>query len=986
MSSNEQTASFSQGYAQVGTPLSVSVSNGEGLQLAYRWEVEGRGVVSDSESYTPVSQDLEKFISVTITGENQVTWELKTYCSELPVVYVDTEDGQEVTSNTVAKDATIKIQGNAEFNNPDYWYEGATTIKGRGNSTWSEGVSKGKKPYKLKLDSKANLLGLGAHGKGTNKHWCLLANIIDHTNMRNQLVNNFSRDIGMEVSMGTTNVVLILNGQYQGLYELCEHVRVGGTRVDVFDWKELADAIADAIFAADPDLKAAGLKKGNIEDAMEQDLSWANSGKFSYQGKTYQISDYYTETIPAITGGFLLDMDFRSTWDTVKYISTFQTSNGIPMFFRSPEFAKTNTLMVDYARDYLNAYEAALKSSVHSALFQGNTVHYTDLFDLDSLVQYWLVCEYTNNWDSMKNSTYLYKDLEGKAKMGPAWDYDWAFGNINMYGNTNVFVYDNWHTTLTQAGQPFCEQAYQGEQWNHYLVKDPYFVAKAYEYYQKYRGTVIEDMIKSGGTIDTLEAKNRTAAHANDDKWASRFYNDWSYCGYAFDSNGNQFFTNSQTYDNAVISLKQFITNRVAWFDQQFTTVENLYRSLGNNVSNSLSVSATKNSASAKGDASVQNNASTEGNASAQNNASTANGIIATAKVSNPNIKYVTFLVNGKKAASEAEGDFIAVSNGTASIVLDHTLLETADGAWNTIEVLGAGSTKNYINNEKNFTAFTVSTLGEPDPAPIETILTGIVSITSSSDSADSYPGDTLTAQIKDSNNTGSLSYQWYADGTAINGAANSSFQLTNREIGKTISVQIRSSVETGILSGAYTGKIQKKAATTPPPSATKVTLSAKTKKLQVYQTFQLKASITPKAASQKVTFTSSKPSVAAVGKSTGKVTAKSPGTASITAKALDGSGKKATCKVTVLKPSLKVTGKTTVKPKKSIILTASTKGLKGKITWKLDAKGKKLLKLSKSTGTKVKLTAKTKTGTAKLTVACGKKKVTKTIKVKKSS
>ena len=45
----------------------------------------------------------------------------------------------------------------------------------------------------------------------------------------------------MEVSSGTTNVVLILNGQYQGLYELCEHVRVGGSRVDVFDWEELAD-------------------------------------------------------------------------------------------------------------------------------------------------------------------------------------------------------------------------------------------------------------------------------------------------------------------------------------------------------------------------------------------------------------------------------------------------------------------------------------------------------------------------------------------------------------------------------------------------------------------------------------------------------------------------------------------------------------------------------------------------------------------------
>ena len=59
--------------------------------------------------------------------------------------------------------------------------------------------------------------------------------------MRNELVNNFSRDIGMEPAMGVTSVVLILNGQYQGVYELSEHVRVGTTRVNVTDWEEIAD-------------------------------------------------------------------------------------------------------------------------------------------------------------------------------------------------------------------------------------------------------------------------------------------------------------------------------------------------------------------------------------------------------------------------------------------------------------------------------------------------------------------------------------------------------------------------------------------------------------------------------------------------------------------------------------------------------------------------------------------------------------------------
>ena len=75
------------------------------------------------------------------TADGNVSWNLSTYCSELPVVYIDTNDGQGVNSNTVAKDAVMKIQGNDEFNDQSYWYDGKTTIKGRGNSTWSQAVA-----------------------------------------------------------------------------------------------------------------------------------------------------------------------------------------------------------------------------------------------------------------------------------------------------------------------------------------------------------------------------------------------------------------------------------------------------------------------------------------------------------------------------------------------------------------------------------------------------------------------------------------------------------------------------------------------------------------------------------------------------------------------------------------------------------------------------------------------------------------------------
>ncbi len=1150
LSDNAQVAAFDQPYAKVNTPLEVTVSNlPEGSSLNYQWSVGGTAISNTGNSYTPTENDLEKFISVAITtADGSVSWNLSTYCSELPVVYIDTNDGQEVNSNTVAKDAVMKIQGNDEFNDQSYWYDGKTTIKGRGNSTWSQAVAwRVKKPYKLKLGTKANLLGLGTNNKkaskNTNKHWVLLANMIDHTNMRNELAYNFSKDIGMEVSMGTTNVVLILNGQYQGIYELAEHVRVGSARVNVHDWEGLADDIAEAICLQNPTLK-----QSDLEEAMEQDYSWVTTKEVAFKNNTYRISDYYTEDIPEVTGGFLLDMDFRSTSDQYKYISTFPTKYGnIPMFFRSPEYAKTSDVMMAYAKNYLDAYEAALRSPDFTTDYNGQKVHYTDLFELDSLLQYWLLCEYVNNWDSMKNSTYLYKDIEGKAKMGPAWDYDWAWGNINMYSMTGPFVYDNWHTTLCgmdtfQGG--FAEQGYQKEQWNRYLVKDPYFVTKAFEFYKENRPTVIEDIMKEGGTIDALQEKYRSASLANDDKWAYSYDN----CsGFAF-VNGQKVQTTSQTFDAAVESLKTFIEKRVEWMDAQFTDVQGFYRSLGNQVSSKITVTAVEDS--------------TDGT------------VTAKAKVTDANVDAVTFLINGRKA--EAGGStVIPLTDGEASIVVDNRLLEAADGVMNTIEVLGLKG-NNYVTNAMNFTniittyvvvpdaltgtvtvtssregnasypgdtltaavgddtnntgelsyqwyagetaitgatsaayelteaeigksvsvkvASTVETgtiqgkykgTVSQDPDKVPQKLTGTVTVTSSREGNASYPGDTLTATVgDDTNNTGELSYQWYAGETAIAGAVSATYELTEAEIGKSVSVKVASSVETGTIQGTYAGTVTEETEPGPEPGpevpaeltgtvtvssarsggisypgdvltatvsqdnntgilsyqwyannaritgaanksyvltandigkkltvevtssvetgkisgtyagkveaqpvqpikATSISLSAKSKKMYAYQTLQLKAIVNPKGASQNVSYKVDKKSIAMVSNS-GLVTAKMPGKVKVTVEATDGSNVKATYTITVLKPVIKVSGKTTVKPRKSITLTAKAFGLKGTVKWKLDAKGKKLLKLNKTKGNKVKLTAKKNAGTAKLTISCGKKKVTKTIRVKK--
>lgn len=151
----------------------------------------------------------------------------------------------------------------------------------------------------------------------------------------------------------------------------------------------------------------------------------------------------------------------------------------------------------------------------------------------------------------------------------------------------------------------------------------------------------------------------------------------------------------------------------------------------------------------------------------------------------------------------------------------------------------------------------------------------------------------------------------------------------------------------------------------------TKVTVTLNKKTATVYKgkTTTLKATVTG-ADAPKVTFTSSNPKVAAVNKTTGKVTAKAKGSAVITVKCGDV---KVTCKVTVKNPTLTLS-KTSVSVKvgKTTKITAKA-APSGKVTYK---SGNKKIATVSSKGTIKGI----KKGTAKITVTCNG--VTKTVKV----
>lgn len=154
--------------------------------LQYTWRVGGELTETTGSSYTPTEKDLEKEITVTVTAEEAWEQSLSVYCSRLPVLYIEAEDGTEDISKEEYKEISYVLQGAGEG---CYDYnEGKAQLKGRGNFSWEMP----KHPYKLKLDQKENLLGMGE-----NKHWVLVPNFQDISLMRNTLSYRLSGAIGL---------------------------------------------------------------------------------------------------------------------------------------------------------------------------------------------------------------------------------------------------------------------------------------------------------------------------------------------------------------------------------------------------------------------------------------------------------------------------------------------------------------------------------------------------------------------------------------------------------------------------------------------------------------------------------------------------------------------------------------------------------------------------------------------------------------------
>lgn len=210
----------------------------------------------------------------------------------LPLVIINTNSGNDPVDKENQLPCYVKIidtQGNVLADSAE--------IRLRGNAS----KDFPKKPYRIKFQTKHNVLGSPAKAK----KWTLINNYGDKTLMRNMIAFKTSEMIGLPYTPFCTPVNVYVNGDYKGCYQLCDQIEVQKNRVA-------------------------------IDELTPQD----NSGDI-------------------LTGGYLIEIDAYANQEPAGQY--FYSTRGNPVTFKSPSDEIT-TQQSNYIKNVFNQMESAVYS------------------------------------------------------------------------------------------------------------------------------------------------------------------------------------------------------------------------------------------------------------------------------------------------------------------------------------------------------------------------------------------------------------------------------------------------------------------------------------------------------------------------------------------------------------------------------------------------------------------------------------------------
>ncbi|MDA9630300.1 CotH kinase family protein [Flavobacteriaceae bacterium] len=356
-----------------------------------------------------------------------------------------------------------------------------------------------KKSYGFETwDEMGEDLNASLGGFPEEEDWILYGPYSDKSLVRNVLIYELSNNLGQYASK-TKFYELEINEVFQGTYVLMEKIKRDKNRVDI--------------------------SKNKIEDI--------SGGYIIKIDKPTGDGDWYNENIA-----------FSSQYNTTGVL--VDTGN-VNFLYEYPKADDISEEQKKYIQDYIHLFETALISEGFKSIENG----YRQFIDLDSFIDFFILNEFSKNPDGFRLSTYLHKEKGGKLKMGPIWDFNLAFGNVNYCDGDSPYGWahrfndicsgDNWQV-------PFW--------WNRFL-DDPEYVGLLKERWAILRSEILSSDTVSSRLRELQEnLKGSSAIDKNFGKWLILGKYIWP----------NKFIGDS--YDSEINYLEEWISERFNWLDQ----------------------------------------------------------------------------------------------------------------------------------------------------------------------------------------------------------------------------------------------------------------------------------------------------------------------------------------------------------------------------------------------------------------------------------
>ena len=333
----------------------ATLTEGIGQQMTHVRVIPSLGYVCTGFTYdgTRYGGDVIPLSMIQQKKELTLWMDYATY--ELPIANISV-NGQAITSKADYVSMMFSLE-----NTEDVMEKVPGGIRLRGNST----ADMPKKPYRIKFEQKQSLFGLEKA-----KSWVLLAEYLDPSCLHNyaaMYLGHASDELTFTPTIHHVN--LYLDGEYMGIYSLCEQVEEGRLGIETQITSDMKD-LMDFNFLVCMN-----------ERAPEED------------------QPYFF--LPSVGRYFQLKYPEREDFSSQKQLNRFM--------------------------DQLEVYY----NDMADAFNQGNNAWFKKNLHTDALIDHLIIDQIMGEEDHVWKSFYTYHDAtdesrKGKISFGPIWDYDYS--------------------------------------------------------------------------------------------------------------------------------------------------------------------------------------------------------------------------------------------------------------------------------------------------------------------------------------------------------------------------------------------------------------------------------------------------------------------------------------------------------------------------------------------------------------------------------